>query len=172
MATATNKALNDDATNRDGKVRVLESDSDFEEMSAGHIIPGADPPKNEHQRGGFGDRDGRNGYGTDSPNGSTALSLNEDSEDVNAHTDGLQTSQQLLNSETSIYALGDDDTADDDDDFTEVDTDDDFDDDDLDITEIPDDEFDDDLDDDFDDDDLDDDLNLEDDDADDDDDRF
>lgn len=173
MATVTNSALNDETSNRSEKVRVLDSDTDFEEMSAGHIIPGANPPKNEHQRGGFGDRDGRNGYGTDSANGSTALSMNEDTEDVNTHTDGLQTSQQL-NSGTSIYALGDDDVADDDDDnLTDVDTDDDFDDEDLDITEIPDDDFDTDLDDDFDDDDLDEDLDLDDDEAaDDDDDRF
>ena len=30
-----------------------------QEMQAGHIIPGADPPKNEHQRGGFGNRECR-----------------------------------------------------------------------------------------------------------------
>ncbi len=152
MATVINKALGEELTNRSGRVRVLDSDTDFDEMNAGHIIPGADPPKNEHARGGFGDRDGRNGYGTDSPNGSTALSLNEDTEDFNTHTDGLQTSEQL-NRGQSVFALGDDDDIDDeDDDFDDVDTDEDFDDDDVDISEIPDDDFDTDLDDDFDDD--------------------
>ncbi|MDQ4139807.1 MAG: hypothetical protein M3142_04715 [Bacteroidota bacterium] len=165
MATVVNKALGEQTNNRSGRVRVLDSDTDFDEMNAGHIIPGADPPKNEHARGGFGDRDGRNGYGTDSPNGSTSLSLNEDTEDVNTHTDGLQTSEQLNRGQT-IYALGDEDDVDDDDDFADVDTDDDdFDDDDMDISEIPDDDFDTDLDDDFDDD-LDDDFEDDDDDDD------
>lgn len=167
MATIANRALGEETTNRSGKVRVLDSDTDFDEMNAGHIIPGADPPKNEHARGGFGDRDGRNGYGTDSPNGSTAISLNEDSEDTNTHTDGLQTSQQL-NSGTSVFALDEDE---DDDDFEDVDTDDDFDDDDVDVSAIPDDDIEDlDLDDDFDDD-LDD-LDLDEDEDADDDDRF
>lgn len=166
MATVTNKSLDDQTNNGSGRVRVLDSDTDFDEMNAGHIIPGADPPKNEHARGGFGDRDGRNGYGTDSANGSTSLSLNEDTEDVNAHTDGIQTSDQLNRGQT-IYALGDEDDVDeDDDDFSDVDTDDDFEDDDLDISEIPDDDFDSDLDDDFDEDA--DDLDLDDDDDDDD----
>lgn len=168
MAIVANRALDDDTTNRSGKVRVLDSDTDLDEMNAGHIIPGADPPKNEHARGGFGDRDGRNGYGTDSPNGSTAISMNEDTEDPNAHYDGLQIGQHI-NSGTSIVALDEDSTDDDDfddidtdDDFDDLDTDDDFDDDDVDISEIPDDDFDDDLDD----------LDLEDDADPDDDDRF
>jgi hypothetical protein len=167
MATIINKAMSEETTNRTGRVRVLDSDTDFEEMNAGHIIPNADPPKNEHARGGFGDRDGRNGYGTDSPNGDTALSMNEDSEDPNAHYDGLQIGQQL-NSGTSIVALDEDE----DDDDLDLDTDEDFDDDDVDISEIPDDDIDDiDLDDDFDDDV--DDLDLDDDeDVDDDEDRF
>lgn len=154
-----NKAMSEKTTNHVGKVRVLDSDTDFEEMNAGHIIPNADPPKNEHARGGFGDRDGRNGYGTDSPNGDTALSMNVDSEDPNAHYDGLQLSQQL-NSGTSIVALDEDDEDEDD---LDLDTDEDFDDDDVDISEIPDDDIDDiDLDDDFDDDA--DDLDIDDDD--------
>lgn len=169
MATVINKAMSEETTNQSGKVRVLDSNTDLDEMNAGHIIPNANPPKNEHARGGFGDRDGRNGYGTDSPNGSTALSMNEDSEDPNAHYDGLQISQQL-NSGTSIVALGEDE--DDEDDLADVDTDDDFDDEDVDISELPDDDFDADLDDDFDDEDVDD-LDLDDDEeVDDDEDRF
>jgi hypothetical protein len=37
--------------NTERRVRVIESNTDFEEMQAGHIIPGADPPKNDHARG-------------------------------------------------------------------------------------------------------------------------
>ncbi|MGV3503168.1 MAG: hypothetical protein ACO1O1_05635 [Adhaeribacter sp.] len=83
--------------NNERRIRVIESNTDYEEMAAGHIIPGADPPKNDHARGGFGDRDGRNGFGTDAGEGMTALSMNEDSADPRAHTDGLQTSAQLNN---------------------------------------------------------------------------
>lgn len=172
MATVTNRAPEGETTNRSGKVRILDSNTDFEEMNAGHIIPGADPPKNEHQRGGFGDRDGRTGFGTDSADGATALSTNDDSEDNDFPTDGIQASSKL-NSGTTTFALDDED---DEDDFADVDTDDDddldVDDSDIDITEIPDDDFDTDLDDDFEDEDDIDDLDLEDDNIDDDEDRF
>ena len=143
--------------NNERRVRVIESNTDYEEMQAGHIIPGADPPKNDHARGGFGDRDGRNGFGTDTGDGATAISINEDTEDPNAHTDGLQLSSQINNKNPVIAKLG---GADDDDD---LDTDDDLDVDDVDIDDIADDEIDDtDFDDtDFDDDDLDDDLDLD-----------
>ncbi|WP_155800977.1 hypothetical protein [Pontibacter sp. BAB1700] len=53
----------DAAKNR--PVRVIEDDTTDQEFRAGHIIPGADPPKNEHQRGGFGNRDGKEGFGSD-----------------------------------------------------------------------------------------------------------
>ena len=141
--------------NNERRVRVIESNTDFEEMQAGHIIPGADPPKNDHARGGFGDRDGRNGFGTDTGDGATAISINEDTEDPNAHTDGLQLSSQMKNKNPVIDKLG---GADEDD----LDTDDDLDDD-VDIDDISDDDIDDtDFDDtDFDDDDLDDDLDLD-----------
>ncbi len=135
--------------NSERRVRVIESNTDFEEMQAGHIIPGADPPKNDHARGGFGDRDGRNGFGTDSSDGVTALSMNEDTEDSHTHTDGLQTSAQLNSARpTPIASLdADDDDFDDDTDL----------DDDLDVDEIADDDLDTDFDDtDFDDADLDD----------------
>lgn len=171
MATIANRTLGDETTNRSGKVRVLDSNTDLDEMNAGHIIPGANPPKNEHARGGFGDRDGRTGFGTDSADGPTALSTNEDSSDANYPTDGLASSTKS-DTGTSTFALNEDDA--DDDDLTDVDTDDDFDDDDVDVSEIPDEDIDDvDLDDDFDDDaddlDLDDDADA---DTDDDDDRL
>jgi hypothetical protein len=121
------------------RIRVIESNTDYEEMAAGHIIPGADPPKNDHARGGFGDRDGRNGFGTDAGEGMTALSMNEDSEDPNAHTDGLQTSAQLNNRQPTAI-VGDDD--DDDDLGTDDDLDADFDTDDI-ADDEPDTDFDD-----------------------------
>lgn len=152
-----------DRANNERRVRVIESNTDYEEMQAGHIIPGADPPKNESARGGFGDRDGRNGFGTDSSNGVTALSMNEDTEDSRAHTDGLQTQNQLSNQVSTARVGGaedDDDIIADDDDIDDIDVDDvddlDLDDDDLDLD-------DDDLDLD-DDDDLDEDLDEEEDD--------
>jgi len=156
-------------TSTERRVRVIESNTDYEEMQAGHIIPGADPPKNDAARGGFGDRDGRNGFGTDSSDGSTSLSMNEDTEDTHAHTDGLQTSAQLGGRTISAAApaarIGgdeDDDLGDDD-----IDLDDD---DDIDIDEIADDDLDTDFDDadlddaDLDDVDLDEDFDEEDDD--------
>jgi hypothetical protein len=65
-------------------VRVIEEDTTDQELAAGHIIPGADPPKNEAARGGFGDRmGGPQGYGTDSSGGITAVSVNENADDTN-----------------------------------------------------------------------------------------
>ena len=135
--------------NNERRIRVIESNTDYEEMAAGHIIPGADPPKNDHARGGFGDRDGRNGFGTDAGEGMTALSMNEDSEDPHAHTDGLQTSAQLNKRQPSAVIGGDeedDDLATDDDIDTDFDTDDIADDDidtDFDDTDLDDDDLDD-----------------------------
>jgi hypothetical protein len=149
--------------NNERRIRVIESNTDYEEMAAGHIIPGADPPKNDHARGGFGDRDGRNGFGTDAGEGMTALSMNEDSEDPNAHTDGLQTSAQLNNRQPSAVGDDDDDLGTDDDDLdTDFDTDDIADDDidtDFEDADFADDDLDDvDLDEDLDEDEEDDDL--------------
>lgn len=151
--------------NSEKRIRVIESDTDYEEMQAGHIIPGADPPKNDHARGGFGDRDGRNGFGTDTSNGVTAISLNEDTEDPNVHTDGLAISSQLNPRTTTTVTniIDDDDDLDTDDDLDDVDIDD-LDDDDIDDADFDDADFDDadaDLDDDLD---LDEDLDEEDDD--------
>lgn len=149
--------------NNERRIRVIESNTDYEEMAAGHIIPGADPPKNDHARGGFGDRDGRNGFGTDAGEGMTALSMNEDAEDPNAHTDGLQTSAQLSNRMPSATVDDDDDDL-----ATDDDLDDDFDSDDIvvddvdsdfDDTDFADDDLDDvDLDEDYDEEDEDDNL--------------
>ena len=81
-----------------GKVRpVRHIDStgeDMTEMEAGHLVPGADPPKNEHARGGFGDRDGKTGFGSDSSNGSTSVTVNDDNEESsNIIPDGIPTAE-------------------------------------------------------------------------------
>ncbi|GAB3824941.1 hypothetical protein [Pontibacter rugosus] len=66
----------------DRPIRVEEPDTSEQEMRAGHIIPGANPPKNEHQRGGFGNRDGKEGYGSDTAgNGPSAIGVNDFSDD-------------------------------------------------------------------------------------------
>ena len=52
------------ATDQHGRpIREVPNDTTKEELEAGHIIPGADPPKNDAARGGFGNRDGKEGYG-------------------------------------------------------------------------------------------------------------
>ncbi len=69
---------------KDRPVRVINDDTTNEEFEAGHIVPGADPPKNEEARGGFGDRmGGPQGYGTDSATGITAVSVNENADKNN-----------------------------------------------------------------------------------------
>lgn len=72
-------------------VRVLNEDTTNEEFQAGHIIPNADPPKNEDARGGFGNREGKQGYGTDSSDGSTATSVNEDADKFDHPADNMRT---------------------------------------------------------------------------------
>jgi hypothetical protein len=59
-------------------IRVINDDTTEEEFAAGLRIPNADPPKNEKARGGFGNREGKEGYGTDSGEGITAISVNQD----------------------------------------------------------------------------------------------
>ncbi|TGE20769.1 hypothetical protein E5K00_22580 [Hymenobacter aquaticus] len=78
----------------DRPVRVINDDTTNEEFQAGHIIPGADPPKNEAARGGFGNRDGKEGFGTDSGNGSTAVSVNEDADRPDHPADNIRTADE------------------------------------------------------------------------------
>ena len=62
-----------------------------EQMENEHRIPNADPPKNEHQRGGFGIRmGGQQGFGTDSSEGSTSLSTNEPDSDEDINRDQVE----------------------------------------------------------------------------------
>ncbi|WP_400192849.1 hypothetical protein [Hymenobacter sp. B81] len=71
-------------------VRVINDDTTDQELAAGHIIPGADPPKNEDARGGFGNRDGKQGFGTDSSDGITAVSVNEDADKPGHPADNIR----------------------------------------------------------------------------------
>ncbi|MCB2406440.1 hypothetical protein [Hymenobacter lucidus] len=75
-------------------VRVINDDTTDEELAAGHIIPGANPPKNEAARGGFGNREGKEGYGTDSGTGSTAVSVNEDADRADHPADNIRTADE------------------------------------------------------------------------------
>jgi hypothetical protein len=79
---------------RSGRVRVIENNTDKEEMQAGHIIPGADPPKNEEQRGGFGNRDGKSGFGSDSSDGPTSVSVNEQADQADHPKDNMRTDEE------------------------------------------------------------------------------
>ena len=94
---ATDKK-NDESENKNERpVRHIDSTGeDMAEMEAGHLVPGADPPKNEHARGGFGDRDGKTGFGSDSGNGATAVTVNDDStESSNIIPDGIPTADHV-----------------------------------------------------------------------------
>ncbi|OGX89553.1 hypothetical protein BEN47_06630 [Hymenobacter lapidarius] len=75
-------------------IRVINDDTTNEEMEAGHHIPNADPPKNEAARGGFGNRDGKEGFGTDSAGGETALSVNEAADDMSPPRDNMRSSDE------------------------------------------------------------------------------
>ncbi|MBG8556345.1 hypothetical protein [Hymenobacter guriensis] len=75
-------------------VRVINDDTTDQELEAGHIIPGADPPKNEDARGGFGNREGKEGYGTDSGSGITAVSVNENTDDLQHPEDNIRSTDE------------------------------------------------------------------------------
>lgn len=80
MATDKNSPAED--AGKDRPIRHIDSTGeDMTEMEMGHLVPGADPPKNEQARGGFGDRDGKTGYGSDSGEGVSAVTTNENSEE-------------------------------------------------------------------------------------------
>ncbi|NVO30953.1 hypothetical protein [Hymenobacter lapidiphilus] len=81
-----------DSNNR--PVRVINDDTSDQEMKAGHIVPGADPPKNEDARGGFGNRDGKQGFGTDSSDGVTAVSMNQNEDKTAPPHDNMRTTEE------------------------------------------------------------------------------
>ena len=71
-------------------IRVINDDTSNEEMEAGHYIPNADPPKNEAARGGFGNRDGKEGFGSDTSGGETALGVNETADSMSPPHDNMR----------------------------------------------------------------------------------
>jgi len=75
-------------------IRVINDDTTDEEMRAGHHIPNADPPKNEAARGGFGNREGKQGYGSDTAGGSTALGVNEDADSMTPPADNMRSDDE------------------------------------------------------------------------------
>ncbi|SIT89010.1 hypothetical protein [Pontibacter indicus] len=80
---------------RNRPVRVIEDDTTDQEFRAGHIIPGADPPKNEHQRGGFGNRDGKEGFGSDTASeGPSATGVNDFADDGTPPPDNMRTEDE------------------------------------------------------------------------------
>jgi len=79
----------------DRPIRVIEDDTSEQEMRMGHIIPGADPPKNEHQRGGFGNRDGKQGFGSDTASeGPSATGVNDYADDGTPPPDNMRTESE------------------------------------------------------------------------------
>ena len=75
-------------------IRVINDDTSNEEMEAGHHIPNADPPKNEAARGGFGNRDGKEGFGSDTAGGETALGVNETADHMAPPHDNMRSEDQ------------------------------------------------------------------------------
>ena len=75
-------------------IRVINDDTSNEEMEAGHRIPNADPPKNEAARGGFGNRDGKEGFGSDTAGGETALGVNETADAMSPPSDNLRSTDE------------------------------------------------------------------------------
>ncbi|ALI99049.1 hypothetical protein [Rufibacter tibetensis] len=85
----------DHPNGHDRPIRVIDDTAtNMEDMMAGHIIPGADPPKNEAQRGGFGNRDGKEGYGSDSSDGPTGVSVNEEADSTEPPKDNMRTEEE------------------------------------------------------------------------------
>jgi len=75
-------------------IRVINDDTTNEEMEAGHHIPNADPPKNEAARGGFGNRDGKEGFGSDTSGGETALGVNETADAMSPPNDNMRSTDE------------------------------------------------------------------------------
>ena len=75
-------------------IRVINDDTSNEEMEAGHHIPNADPPKNEAARGGFGNRDGKEGFGSDTSGGETAVGVNETADNMSPPADNMRSTDE------------------------------------------------------------------------------
>lgn len=104
------------ATDKKGRpVRVINDDTTDEELRAGHRTPGADPPTGNDARGGFGNRDGKQGYGSDSEDGSTAVTVNETADRAGHPADNMRTTDEgravLGENEDMPFADDDDDAS-------------------------------------------------------------
>jgi hypothetical protein len=75
-------------------IRVINDDTTNEEMEAGHHIPNADPPKNDAARGGFGNRDGKEGFGSDTSGGETAVGVNETADNMSPPHDNMRSNDE------------------------------------------------------------------------------
>ena len=75
-------------------IRVINDDTSNEEMEAGHHIPNADPPKNEAARGGFGNRDGKEGFGSDTSGGETAVGVSETADNMSPPADNMRSTDE------------------------------------------------------------------------------
>ena len=67
---------------------------DEQELNASNLTPGADPPKNADARGGYGNRDGKQGFGTDSAGGITAVSMNRNTDNLTPPGDNMRTEDE------------------------------------------------------------------------------
>lgn len=106
MATDKNNSENDKSPNGRPVRHIDSTGEDMAEMAAGHIVPGAHPPKNEHARGGFGDRDGKTGFGSDSGEGATAVTVNDESnESSTIIPDGIPTAVHELEVDDPIVEM-------------------------------------------------------------------
>ena len=74
-------------------IRVINDDTTEEEFAAGLRIPHADPPKNDKARGGYGNRDGKEGFGTANGEGETALAMNSNT-DTHQPGDNMRTADE------------------------------------------------------------------------------
>lgn len=75
-------------------IRVSYDDTTEQEMQDGHHIPNADPPKNDAARGGFGNREGKEGYGSDTAGGETALGVNETADSMSPPPDNIRSNDE------------------------------------------------------------------------------
>ncbi len=75
-------------------IRVINDDTTEEEFAAGLRIPNADPPKNEAARGGYGNRDGKEGFGTANGEGETALAMTSNASSPHQPGDNMRTAEE------------------------------------------------------------------------------
>jgi hypothetical protein len=96
-------------------IRVINDDTTEQEFQEGHIIEGANPPKNEAARGGFGNREGKEGYGSDTSGGETAVGVSETADSMSPPPDNMRSTDEgrpdRANQDLPSEEDDDDDTA-------------------------------------------------------------